>query len=41
MKTKTFNRKHKKVNKKSKKSMFGVLKEIHEEFEREEIDRFS
>ena len=27
--------------KNTKKSMFGVLKEIHEEFEREEIDRFS
>ena len=26
--------------KKPKKSMFGVLKDIHKEFKREEIDRF-
>ena len=29
------------IIKKPNESMFGVLKEIHEEFEREEIDRFS
>ena len=27
--------------KKPKKSMFGVLKDIHKEFKREELDRFS
>ena len=27
--------------KKPKKSMFGVLKDVHKEFKREELDRFS